>query len=300
MAATITASSLVCNRIYNLSFIHSSISLALNFPHTPISLKPHNLILNLQFLNPYPLALSYLPLPSVSFHAFPDTEEEEDPQPQTSQKPDPRVSHCGRLFVGNLPYSLPSSQLAHLFANAGNVVSVEIVHDDITGRSRGFAFVTMGSVEDAEQAIRMFDGTEVGGRIIKVNFPEIPKRGKRLVTGSNYKGFVDSPYKIYAGNLGWDLTSQGLRVAFAKQRGFLSAKVIYERNNGKSRGYGFVSFETAEDLEAAMNAMNGVEIQGRPLQLNLAVDKKPSSSPVIHKNTGSSVDSMEMLFGVNT
>lgn len=86
----------------------------------------------------------------------------------------------------------------------------------------------------------------------------MPKVGKRAQKGSNYKGYVDSPHKIYAGNLGWDMTSQALRKAFAKQKGLLSAKVIYERNTGKSRGYGFVSFETAEDVKAALNAMNGV------------------------------------------
>lgn len=99
---------------------------------------------------------------------------------------------------------------------------------------------------------------QVGGRNIKVNFPEVPKGGKKRMTGSNYSVYVDSPHKIYAGNLGWGLASQGLRDAFAEQPGFLSAKVIYERNNGKSRGFGFVSFETAKDVEAALNAMNGV------------------------------------------
>jgi nucleolin len=98
----------------------------------------------------------------------------------------------------------------------------------------------------------------VGGRVIKVNFPEVPKVGKRVQIGSNYRGYVDSPHKIYAGNLGWDMTSQDLREAFAEQSGLLSARVVYERNNGKSRGYGFVSFETAEDVEVALSAMNGV------------------------------------------
>ncbi|TKY53175.1 RNA-binding protein CP33 [Spatholobus suberectus] len=256
MAATASACSRICN-----------MSLSFNFPHRAISLKPLNL--KPPLLGPSPFSLYQLPLPSVSL--------QQHPEPQTLQKPEPNASHSNqsrRLYVENLPYSLPSSQLAQLFGEAGNVVSVEIVYDDLMDRSRGFAFVTMGSVEEAERAIRMFDGSEIGGRIIKVNFTVIPKRGKRLVMDSSYRGFVDSPHKIYAGNLGWGLTSQGLRYAFAEQPGFLSAKVIYERNSGKSQGYGFVSFETAEDVEAALNSMNGVEVQGRLLRLNLAVDKK--------------------------
>lgn len=293
MASATTGYFPINHRLFNFpSTTHSSISLiTLNFPHrttttTTISIKPFNLIP--QLFNP-----------SFSFYEFQEEEEEEDfePETETLQNSDPKLKL--RLFVGNLPFSLSSSQLAQLFGEAGNAVSVEIAYNDITNRSRGFAFVTMGSVEDAEEAIRMFDGTTVGGRVIKVNFPK-PKVGKRVQMGSNYRGYVDSPHKIYAGNLGWDMTSQRLRKAFAKQPGLLSAKVVYERNNGKSRGYGFVSFETAEDVEVALSAMNGVEVQGRPLRLSLAVDnRKPLSPPIIDQNKGNNVDSLEMLFGIS-
>ncbi len=94
-----------------------------------------------------------------------------------------------------------------------------------------------------------------------MNFPEVPRGGEREVMGprvwSSNRGFVDSPHKIYAGNLSWGLTSQSLRDAFADQRGLLSAKVIYE-NTGRSRGFGFVTFETGEDAQSALGAMNGV------------------------------------------
>ena len=97
---------------------------------------------------------------------------------------------------------------------------------------------------------------------MRVNFPEVPRGGEREIMGprirSGYKGFIDSEHKIYAGNLGWRLTSEGLRDAFANQPGLLSAKVIYERDTGKSRGFGFVSFESAENAEDALEAMNGV------------------------------------------
>lgn len=97
---------------------------------------------------------------------------------------------------------------------------------------------------------------------MKVNFPEVPRGGEREVMEpkirSSYQSFVDSPYKIYAGNLYWGLTSQGLSEAFQVQPGFLSAKVIYDRGAGRSRGFGFVSFSTAEEADSALDAMNGV------------------------------------------
>nr|XP_027066498.1 33 kDa ribonucleoprotein, chloroplastic-like [Coffea arabica] len=187
-----------------------------------------------------------------------------------------------RLYVGNLPYAMTSSQLADIFAEAGRVASVEIVYDRVTDRSRGFAFVTMGSFEEAKEAIRLFDGS-FGGRTAKVNFPEVPRGGEREVMESKIRssnqGFVDSPHKIYAGNLSWGLTSQGLREAVQDQPGFLSAKVVYDRDTGRSRGFGFISFASAEEVDSALEAMNGVEVEGRPLRLNLAQQRSFISPP---------------------
>lgn len=204
--------------------------------------------------------------------------------------------------MGNLPYSMTSSELSRVFGEAGRVASVQIVYDRVTDRSRGFGFVTMASVEDAKEAIRMFDGSLVGGRTVKVNFPEVPRGGEREVMGpsirDSYRGFVDSPNKIYAGNLPWGLTSQGLRDAFADQPGLLSAKVIYERDSGRSRGFGFISFASAEDAESALNAMNGVEVDGRPLRLNLAAERAPPVSPQPLEITEDSLDSLETFSSI--
>ncbi|KAL2900947.1 33 kDa ribonucleoprotein chloroplastic [Bienertia sinuspersici] len=191
------------------------------------------------------------------------------------------VDDC-RLFVGNLPYSMTSSELSEVFSEAGQVRSIEIIYDKVTDRSRGFGFITMGSADEAKEAIRMFDGSQVGGRTVRVNFPEVPRGGERKVMGpkirSSYMSFVDTPHKLYAGNLGWGLTAQGLREAFANQEGFLSAKVIYEKDSGRSRGFGFITFSTADAAESALAAMNGVELEGRPLRLNMASDRARSNT----------------------
>ncbi|KAI4369131.1 hypothetical protein MLD38_017615 [Melastoma candidum] len=209
-----------------------------------------------------------------------------------------RGGEYGRLYVGNLPYSINSEQLAQVFEEAGRVINVEIVYDRLTDRSRGFGFVTMGSVDEANEAIRMFDGSQVGGRTVKVNFPEVPKGGEREVMGSRIRNdersFVDSPYKLYAGNLGWGVTSRGLRDAFTDQPGLLSAKVIFDRDSGRSRGFGFVSFESAEAMESALEAMNGEELEGRPLRLNVAADKS-SSPPPFERSGRANLDSSELL-----
>lgn len=97
---------------------------------------------------------------------------------------------------------------------------------------------------------------------MKVNFPEVPRGGEQKVLEpkikTSYQAFLDTPNKIYAGNLSWCITSQALRDVFSDQPGFLSAKVIFERETGKSRGFGFISFSSAEEATAAITAMNGV------------------------------------------
>lgn len=74
-----------------------------------------------------------------------------------------------KLYVGNLPYQTDETALQTLFAQAGNVESVSVVRDMATGRARGFAFVEMGSDEEAEAAIAQVNGVELGGRALTVN-----------------------------------------------------------------------------------------------------------------------------------
>ena len=81
-----------------------------------------------------------------------------------------------RLFVGNLPYTAKAAELEKLFAEAGKVTSVSLVTDRVTGQSKGFAFIDMGSREEAAAAIKRFDGREALGRILKVNEARPPER----------------------------------------------------------------------------------------------------------------------------
>jgi RNA recognition motif-containing protein len=74
-----------------------------------------------------------------------------------------------KLYVGNLPYQTDETQLQDLFAQAGTVETVSVVRDQATGRARGFAFVEMGSDEEAQKAITQLNSYELGGRALTVN-----------------------------------------------------------------------------------------------------------------------------------
>lgn len=73
------------------------------------------------------------------------------------------------LYVGNLPHSTTETELRNLFAAHGAVEKVSIVTDRETGRARGFAFVEMTDAGEAEKAIAALDGSELGGRTLKIN-----------------------------------------------------------------------------------------------------------------------------------
>jgi RNA recognition motif-containing protein len=74
-----------------------------------------------------------------------------------------------KLYVGNLPFASTAQDLEALFGQVGTVSVVEIIFDKFTGRSRGFAFVTMGSGDEAEKAVEKFHGYEMEGRALAVN-----------------------------------------------------------------------------------------------------------------------------------
>ena len=84
-----------------------------------------------------------------------------------------------KLYVGNLPYTVTSDALEAHFAAIGEVVSVNIIVDRYSGRSKGFGFVEMASEELAQQAIETLDGKEFDGRTLKVAEARPPRRDRR-------------------------------------------------------------------------------------------------------------------------
>jgi len=79
------------------------------------------------------------------------------------------MSDNSKLYVGNLPFASTAQDLEALFGQVGTVSVVEIIFDKFTGRSRGFAFITMANGDEAQKAVEKFHGYELEGRALSVN-----------------------------------------------------------------------------------------------------------------------------------
>ncbi len=80
--------------------------------------------------------------------------------------------------------------------------------------------------------------------------------------------------KLFVGGLAWATTDDGLRSAFERFGPLTEAKVIHDRDTGRSRGFGFVTFEAASDAATAMDEMDDSELDGRSLRVNEAQEKR--------------------------
>ena len=81
--------------------------------------------------------------------------------------------------------------------------------------------------------------------------------------------------KLYVGALSWDTTDDGLRQAFGPYGQITEAKVITDRDTGRSRGFGFVTFARDEDAKEAISKMHGTSLDGRNITVNEAQERGP-------------------------
>lgn len=79
--------------------------------------------------------------------------------------------------------------------------------------------------------------------------------------------------KIYVGNLNFNTTEDGLRDLFAQHGSVLTADVVMDRYTGRSRGFGFVEMENADEADTAISALDGMEFEGRNLRVSVAQSK---------------------------
>ncbi|XP_020262710.1 RNA-binding protein CP33, chloroplastic-like, partial [Asparagus officinalis] len=174
-----------------------------------------------------------------------------------------------KVYAVNLPWSLSGPDIEKLFGECGAVNDVEIIKQR-NGKSRGFAFITMASHEEAQAVVDKFDSFELSGRIIRVEFAKSFTKPSPPSPPPTSSPKSEGRYKIYASNLAWKVRANNLRDFFSDKFKPISARVVFETPSGRSAGYGFVGFATMEEAKAAVSEMDGKELMGRPLRLKIS------------------------------
>jgi len=159
------------------------------------------------------------------------------------------------VYVGNLSYDTSWQDLKDRMRQAGNVDQAKIITGE-DGRSKGCAIVTYQNVREAERAIRELQDSVLDGRPIFVR--EDREAASTTVSGA----------QLFVGNLSYDTSWQDLKDHF-RQSGDVERVEVIEDRDGRKKGFGTVKFYKQKDASNAMRRLNGLELQGRRLEVRL-------------------------------
>uniref|UniRef100_A0A3P9MY53 Polyadenylate-binding protein n=1 Tax=Poecilia reticulata TaxID=8081 RepID=A0A3P9MY53_POERE len=183
----------------------------------------------------------------------------------SQRDPSLRKSGVGNVFIKNLDKSIDNKALYDTFSAFGNILSCKVVCDE--NGSKGYAFVHFETQDAADRAIDKMNGMLLNDRKVFVGrFKSRKEREAEL--GAKAKEFTN----VYIKNFGDDMDDERLKELFEKYGKTLSVKVMAD-SSGKSRGFGFVSFEKHEDANKAVEEMNGTELNGKTVFVGRAQKK---------------------------
>ncbi|XP_016011299.1 polyadenylate-binding protein 4-like [Rousettus aegyptiacus] len=176
-----------------------------------------------------------------------------------------RKSGIGNVFIKNLHRSIDNKALYEHFAAFGKILSSKVMSDD--AGSRGYAFVHFQSQAAADRAIAAMNGALLKGCRLFVG-PFKNRRDRQAELQNRANEFTN----VYIKNFGDGMDDERLKEIFGHFGKILSVKVMTDPR-GKSKGFGFVSFDSHEAAQRAVEIMNGKDLSGQPLFVGRAQKK---------------------------
>lgn len=166
-------------------------------------------------------------------------------------------------YVGNLDERVSEEILWELMLQTGPVVNVHMPKDKVSGKHLGYGFAEYRSEEDAEYSIKVLNMVKVYGKPIKVN------------KASQDKKVLDVGANIFIGNLDPEVDEKLLYDTFTAFGGISQTpKIMYDPETGQSKGYAFVSYDSFEASDLAIECMNGQYLCNRPIIVQYAFKKE--------------------------
>lgn len=176
------------------------------------------------------------------------------------------------LYVGNLSPRVTEYMLTEIFAVAGPVQHVKIIPDrNYQHGGLNYGFVEYMDMRAAETALQTLNGRKIFDTEIRVNWAYQGQQNKEDTTGH---------YHVFVGDLSPEVNDEVLAKAFSAFGTMSDARVMWDMNSGKSRGYGFLAFRDKTDAEQAIATMNGEWLGSRAIRVNWA-NQKTQGAPAV-------------------
>lgn len=209
----------------------------------------------------------------------------------SQRDPSLRKSGVGNVFIKNLDKSIDNKALYDTFSAFGDILSCKIVGDE--NGSRGYGFVHFETEEAGRLAIEKVNGMLLNDKKVFVGkFKSRKERNTEM--GDQARKFTN----VYIKNFGELYNNETLREECEKYGKVVSAKVM-EDDEGKSKGFGFVSFEEAEAAEKAVEELNEKEIDSHKLYAGRAQKKSERQNELRQKFERLRIERMNRYQGVN-
>ncbi|KAF8029557.1 hypothetical protein BT93_E2086 [Corymbia citriodora subsp. variegata] len=237
---------------------------AMQYPPSAAMLMQHP-----QMLPPPPPHHQHYAAPHyMAYHQYAPSHQRVHHQPQQQQQ---QNGENRTVWVGDLHHWMDESYLHSCFASTGEIASIKVIRNKQTGLSEGYGFVEFYSHGTAEKVLQNYSG------IVMPN-TEQPFRLNWATFSTGDKRSENAPdLSIFVGDLAADVTDSLLHETFAnKYPSVKAAKVVFDVNTGRSKGYGFVRFGDESERSQAMSEMNGVYCSSRPMRIGAATPRKSS------------------------
>ncbi|KAJ8683928.1 hypothetical protein QAD02_019720 [Eretmocerus hayati] len=211
----------------------------------------------------------------------------------SQRDPSVRRSGVGNVFIKNLDKNIDNKAMYDTFSAFGNILSCKVAQDE-TGSSKGYGFVHFETEEAANKSIDKVNGMLLNGKKVFVGkFVSRKEREKEL--GERAKLFTN----VYVKNFGEDMDDDKLKEMFEKYGTITSHKVM-SKDDGKSRGFGFVAFEDPAAADRAVADLNGKEIaEGKLMYVGRAQKKAERQQELKRKFEQLKIERLNRYQGVN-
>merc|ERR1719327_725284 len=224
----------------------------------------------------------------------------------SQRDPSLRRSGVGNVFIKNLDKTIDNKAMYDTFSAFGNILSCKVAQD-ASGDSKGYGFVHFETEEAALQAIQKVNGMLLNDKKVFVG-RFVPRKEREKELGEKAKKFTN----VYIKNFGDDLSEEKLTEIFSKFGKITSHKVVRDDkglpteegeilvdDSGKTKGFGFVSFEESESAEKAVEELNGQEINGKMLYVGRAQKKAERQAELKKKFEQLKLERLNRYQGVN-